>query len=293
MRILFAGTGSAFTMANRQTNLVFQHNGKNLMFDCGGDARHALAEAGLKPRDIDGVYVSHLHADHVGGLEWLAFASYFDPGRKDKPRLIANADLMRELWSSSLSGGLKCIQGKRTNLVDFFDVQSVRPNSGFEWEGVGFSIVQSVHVMDGYAIVPSYGLMFDVPGQPDDWEWPWRVFVTGDTQFNPNQIRDFYGQAELIVQDCETSPFRTGVHAHYDELKTLDPKVKAKMVLVHYQDNVIAADAQRPGAISTDWSDKARTDGFSPIHGTASVGFVPRGHVIDLPSWFRKVAGED
>ena len=26
---------------------------------------------GLGYADIDAVYISHLHADHVGGLEWL------------------------------------------------------------------------------------------------------------------------------------------------------------------------------------------------------------------------------
>lgn len=40
-----------------------------------------------------------------------------------------------------------------------------------------------------------------------------------------------------LIQDCETSPFMSGVHAHYNELKTLDKATKAKMVLI-YQEEV-------------------------------------------------------
>ncbi len=294
MKIIFAGTGSAFTMRNFQTNLVIQKNGKNLLVDCGGDARHSLAAVGLKAKDIDAVYVTHLHADHVGGLEWLAFATFFDSSLQQRPKLIANSDLMRDLWSFSLRGGLNCIQGRRTGLVDFFDVHAVRPNGHFEWEDITFNVVQSVHVMDGYAIVPSYGLMFDDPDAPEDYEWPWRIFITGDTQFNPNQIKDFYGQAELIIQDCETSPFRTGVHAHYDELKTLEARIKKKMLLVHYQDNILRS--TMPGCnddkatILQETSRQAEQDGFPIVCSTAGVGwygFVPKGFVLDTSEWFR------
>ena len=29
------------------------------------------------PNDFDAVYISHLHSDHIGGLEWMALANYF------------------------------------------------------------------------------------------------------------------------------------------------------------------------------------------------------------------------
>lgn len=102
--------------------------------------------------------------------------------------------------------------------------------------------------MDGYAIVPSFGIMVK---DPDSGKV---VFCPGDTQYAPNQLTDFYRQSDFIVQDCETM-YRSGVHAHYDELKTLPDDIKAKMLLVHYQDNVI--DNWK------EWNDKARSDGFT------------------------------
>jgi ribonuclease BN (tRNA processing enzyme) len=270
MLITMIGTGSAFTMKGYQTNAVMSRNGKNMLVDAGSDVRFSLAKAKMSYKDIDAMYITHLHADHIGGIEYLAFCTYFDPSVKENIHLIANNELLRDLWNHSLQGGLKSIQGRQMGLMDFFDLMSVRKNESFEWEGIGFRIVQTVHIMDGYAIVPSYGLLIDDPDSKK------KIFYTGDTQFNPNQIRDFYAMSDLIIQDCETGKFPSGVHAHYDELKTLPVDIKKKMRLVHFQDNV--RDNYE------DWNNVARADGFfshtGPV-GTEYPPFVADGEEMD------------
>ena len=54
------------------------HNNKYLLIDCGSDARHSLAAAGYSFNEIDNIFISHLHADHIGGLEWLGFSRLYD-----------------------------------------------------------------------------------------------------------------------------------------------------------------------------------------------------------------------
>lgn len=229
MRITFAGVGSAFTdQRYYQSNMVVTaESGKRLLIDCGSDARFSLGELGATNANIgewaDAVYISHLHADHIGGLEFLGFCSFFHP-RKKKPKLFVVDTLVDSLWDS-LKGGMRSHEGVCLTLESFFEVHAIPINSLFRWEEVTFEPVQTVHIMDGMRIVPSYGLMF---GSNRD------VFLTTDTQFCPRQIERFYGEARLIFQDCETYPFKSGVHAHYDDLKTLDPKIKAKMWLYHY-----------------------------------------------------------
>jgi len=84
--------------------------------------------------------------------------------------------------------------------------------------------------MSGYKICHSYGLLIkEQNGEV--------IFFTADTQFAPNQVKDFYKVADVIFHDCETSPFKSGVHAHYEELKGLEAGTKAKMWLYHYQPN--------------------------------------------------------
>jgi len=228
MKFTFLGAGSAFTMENYQSNMIVtSDSGKNLLIDCGGDVRHSMKAAGFGVADIDAIYVSHLHSDHTSGIEWLAFNTYFNDALK-QPKMFINEKLSRELWENTLQGGLGSIQGKITTLDSYFEVTRVIKNKCFIWEDIEFRLVQVIHYMDGFDIVPSYGLLFTVNGL--------RYFLTTDAQHAPSQIQDFYNMSDVIFQDCETTPFASGVHAHYEELITLNEETKAKMILYHYSD---------------------------------------------------------
>jgi ribonuclease BN (tRNA processing enzyme) len=230
--ITFLGSGSAFYVGSRlgenwQSNvLITSPSGRRLLIDCGTDIRFSLKEQGLTAADVDDVFISHLHADHIGGLEWLAFSTRFSP-LKRKPHLWAHQSIVRDLWSHSLKGGLGSLEGEDANLHSYFDVHPIRENKGFTWEGVYFQLVQVVHIMDGHKISPSYGLLFTL-GET-------RIFFTADTQYAPSQISQFYRSADLILHDCETSPYQSGVHAHFEQLRSLPDEIKRKMWLYHYQ----------------------------------------------------------
>jgi len=226
MKLQFAGVGSAFTTQDYyQSNAVIRPDtGKVFLIDCGSDARFSLGEIGLSHRDIDAVYISHLHADHIGGLEWLGFCTYFDP-QASKPKLFIVDSLVEPLWDS-LKGGMQSHEGIVLTLDSFFDVTTVQINNCFTWKSVRFCPIQTVHVMNGLGIVPSYGLIIND-----------KTFFTTDTQFCPRQIEKFYDMADIVFHDCETYPFKSGVHAHYDDLKTLPAKHKEKMWLYHYGPN--------------------------------------------------------
>lgn len=229
-----------------------------------------MREQDLTYLDVDAVYISHAHADHIGGLEWLAFCSYFDPRYKDKPKIFAERDLMRSLWDKSLAGGLEGLEGVEARMSTYFDVCPVQRNGNFEWQGIKFDIVQSIHVSARYAVVDSYGLMWTDPVTKQ------RVFLTTDVQFCPEtSMKAYYKEADIILHDCETAPFMSGVHAHYDLLKTLPEEIKAKMRLYHYQDNV----ANNFDA----WQKKAQEDGF--------VGFLRKGDSMKFG--FSKTGEED
>jgi ribonuclease BN (tRNA processing enzyme) len=259
--IIFLGTGSSFTIQNYQTNmLLVMDNGYRLLVDCGSDARHALNKyANLTYLDVDGVYVSHLHADHIGGLEWLAFACKFDPRRKTKPDLWVSRFLVDDLWNRSLSGGLASIQNETNTLDTYFNVKVIEKNEGFTLGGMYFNLVQTIHVLNGFTLEPSFGLMIGTMAGK-------RVFLTTDTQHCPAQIMDFYKSADTIVHDCECTPFKSGVHAHFDDLVTLPPEVKTKIMLVHFQDVVL----QKPD----EWEQKALDAGLR--------GFVYPGARVEL-----------
>lgn len=231
-QLTFLGSGSAFYVGehvgeNWQSNLLIESpSGRRLLLDCGTDIRFSLRERGLCVTDIDDVYISHLHADHVGGLEWLAFGSKFS-ARAQKPRLLANHAIAKDLWSRTLRGGLGSLEGQEASIHTYFELHAIRENACFDWEGIQFQPVQVLHVMDGFRISPSYGLQFTLGGT--------RIFFTADMQFTPTQVNQFYRSADLILHDCETAAFKSGVHAHYEQLRELPADLKRKMWLYHYQ----------------------------------------------------------
>jgi len=193
MKLTFIGSGSAFTIGsnNFQSNMILENNEhKRLLIDCGTDARFSLDAVGLSYRDITDVYISHLHADHCGGLEWLGFTRKFDPDT-DKPNLYISDTIADELWNRTLAGGMHSLQGTIAELNDYFNPYPVKSNGVFHWEDLSFQIIQTVHIMNGFSIVPSFGLMFTVDKL--------KIFITTDTQFSPGQIFDFYQMADDLA----------------------------------------------------------------------------------------------
>lgn len=227
MKLLFLGTGSAFAVdGNFQSNMLLQaKSGRNFLIDCGTDIRLSLFEQGFSYRHVHAVYLSHLHADHVGGLEWLAFTTKFDP-ECQRTTLYAPEGVLKDLWNKTLEGGLSSIQGITADIGTYFDVVSIEPNGSFTWEEATFYIVQTLHAISRYAIMPSFGLLIHYKEKV--------IFITTDSQFTPTSFNMIYQKADLIFHDCETSSIKSGVHAHFDELNELDESIKKKMWLYHY-----------------------------------------------------------
>lgn len=246
MKLIFIGTGTLNSKELFHSNALLETpSGKRMLIDCGGDCRHALKAVGLWWEDVDSVYVSHLHGDHVGGLEQFGFARKFNP-RLPLPNMFIAENLANVLWEKTLSGGMRSLQNEVNRLTSYFKLHPVAKNTVFKWgdEGtlqdsnsamfdgntkkIGFRPVQTMHIYAEWSIIHSYGLLFEINGV--------KTFFTTDTQYCPAQITDFYNWADIIFQDCETSPFKTGLHANWTDLIKEPPEIKSKMWLYHYQD---------------------------------------------------------
>ena len=233
MKLLFLGSGTAFTVGaqNYQSNaLLITDDNKILLIDCGTDARFSLYEQNYTYIDITDIYISHLHADHMGGLEWLGFTRKFDPDT-DRPRLYISELIIKDLWEKSLSGSMESLEGELSHLDTYFDPKPIKENDTFFWEGTEFHTVQTVHIMNGFTLAPCHGLFFRANQT--------QVYYTADAQFCPQLLMHFYLQADIIFQDCETASRHSGVHAHFTELVALPEAIKKKMWLYHYNPGML------------------------------------------------------
>ena len=306
MKITVIGCGNAFSNRNYNQCLLLSEDGRNMLVDCGFQTGAALHSAKVPLKSITDVYISHLHADHIGFLEGLGFQRYdwlnkpasakeewhhgyrkpalLSPEQSYAPILHANEGMMHELWEHSLKGGMKCIEGLDATLDTFFYTDPIKPGDFFMWGQWKCEPVQQIHIMAGSYISNTFGLFMTHVATKK------KVYFTTDAQHcSPRQVEIFYRNADIIFQDCECIgmdmalkqvKFMSGVHANYAQLAGWDeansPKlaadIKAKMWLSHYQDFV--SDKRDMFGNPMDWDTLAANDGFK--------GFVKVGQEIEI-----------
>ncbi|MFZ1080749.1 MAG: ribonuclease Z [Candidatus Kryptoniota bacterium] len=83
MKIIILGSGSAFSGLTRFNSCCFVEAGKNkFLIDCGSDALRAIQKADVSLFSIEKIFITHLHADHCGGVPAVLTAMHV-LGRKE------------------------------------------------------------------------------------------------------------------------------------------------------------------------------------------------------------------
>ena len=103
LSLFFVGIGSAFSKLNFQNNVLFIKGKNHVLVDCGTLCSFAISHYGVKISDIDNFFLTHSHADHIGGMEEVAFTDYYV--KKARPTLIIDDQYKKILWNESLRGG--------------------------------------------------------------------------------------------------------------------------------------------------------------------------------------------
>lgn len=86
-RMILLGVGTAVPDEDREnTHMVWDGPGGPLLIDAGGSTYQRLLQAGIEPLNLQGVLLTHSHADHINGLPVLLFSLAL-MGRKE-PLLI-------------------------------------------------------------------------------------------------------------------------------------------------------------------------------------------------------------
>jgi len=101
MKVKFLGVGSAFYPDLGNTSILINDR---VLIDCGSTVPAELMRL-KKIEEITDIIITHLHSDHVGGLELLGQIYYY--ALKKRPRLWLTETMRRDLWEKVLRGGLE------------------------------------------------------------------------------------------------------------------------------------------------------------------------------------------
>lgn len=240
LRLVFLGTGSAFSKRFYQSNLLIAKADKHLLVDCGTRCPEALAAYGLGVDKIEHYIFTHSHADHIGGVEEIVLVNrYF---ARKRPHLYMTKKYQKLFWNESIKGGAAYSEKKGwrryLTLDDFFIVHEPavfarRPRHMYVFNVGDIEVIlfRTRHIPEQARSwrdsAWSTGLLIDR-----------RVLFTGDTQFDPKILEYFVSNfpVETIFHDCQF--FTGGVHTSLDELSSLPKHIKKMMYLVHYGDAV-------------------------------------------------------
>jgi ribonuclease Z len=100
MKMTLLGTGGPRPDPRRQgPATVIRIGDENLLFDAGRGAATQLVRASVPITDVDFVFVTHHHFDHIGGLADVLFAAW-NKGRVDVIRVFGpkgTAEIVRKL----------------------------------------------------------------------------------------------------------------------------------------------------------------------------------------------------
>jgi len=213
------GTGSAFSKRYYNTNALVYTEDMTLMIDCGVTAPMALHQLNKPLSEIDAILITHIHADHVGGLEEFAFRMKFQYDRK--PVLYIAETLVQPIWDHTLRGGL--VQQEWQRLEDFFEVRPLTPGVRTQLAPtLAIELIDTPHIPGK----TSYSLYLND-----------HFFYSADMRFNPDLLDKLLQErgCNVIFHDCQLqSPGL--VHASLEELLTLPDEVQERIWLVHYAD---------------------------------------------------------
>ncbi len=201
--VTLLGTGDPIPSATRNgPAILVQAGGLNLMIDAGRGNTVRLRQAGLWPGQIDAVFITHFHSDHLNGLADLVTLGYIgrqNVRRRQPLRIVGPVGMKRiaQAVRASIDDDVKirtadekiAPQGADMDVQEF-----VGDGVIFESNGVKVSAFAVNH---GVFIKPAFGYRVDYKGLS--------ALFSGDTRFDENLIAHARG-LDLLVHETAVAP---------------------------------------------------------------------------------------
>jgi ribonuclease Z len=237
LRVTLLGTGSPQpTMDRFGPSIMVEAGEKKLLFDCGRGAAQRIEQIRIPFTQIDALFLTHLHSDHVVGIPDLWLTGWAR-GRKVPLEVWGPAgtkEMMAHL-KEAFQFDIQIRQQDDKLPALAVDVRAKDIEQGVAYDSGGIKV--TAFTVDHGPVKPALGYRIDFAGHS--------VVLSGDTRYSENLIRFSHGTDVLIHEVIDPEAFRAknpsmseerfraiaGHHTTAEQAGTIFSRVKPKLAV--------------------------------------------------------------
>jgi ribonuclease BN (tRNA processing enzyme) len=227
MHLQFVGCGDAFGSGGR-FNTCFHLVGKgiNVLIDCGATSLVALSKLAIDRNDIDAIFLTHFHGDHVGGVPFFILEANYVLKRRRALTIVGPPSLKARY------GEIMEVGFPGTKALDLGFPLTLRELELGRRGEVGNLRVTAFHVVHDDRAGPCVGLRLEAEGKV--------IAYSGDTEWT-NALIDVGRDADLFI--CEAFTWDKPIATHMTlsalehHLGQIHPK---RLILTHMSEEMLA-----------------------------------------------------
>jgi ribonuclease Z len=217
IKVTLLGTGCPPAVMNRfGPSLLVEAGDQKFLFDAGRGALQRLNQVKVRWGDVQGVFLTHLHSDHVVGFPDLWLTGWLTPGR-DVPLQVWGPRGTKKMMShleQAYEYDIRIRLYEDRASPDGVVILAEDVAEGFVYEKNGVKI--TAFEVDHTPVKPAFGYRIDYAGRS--------VVLSGDTRVSENLIRHAQGVDLLVHEVASPETFQ----------RAGSPPERAKSVVAHH-----------------------------------------------------------
>ncbi len=214
------GHGGAFSpLSIGNTSFLIDHGPLRILVDCGTTVPESLAEIGVDPASLTHCVVTHLHADHAGGLERLLYHRHYIGRAAPLPLIMGHR--VAESWTQIQSILKNDLLRHARVLGDITGVVPIGEDESSHFSTSSLPVAHGGDIPD----MPGYAFTVCTGGSS--------VFFSGDRVWRhdgASAVMLAMQHAHLAFHEIELGDRPSGAHTHHLDVQGVDLKANVRWV---------------------------------------------------------------